>query len=157
MDYFDVAATGHRPLKLGGYQYSPIQDAIRRDMRSYIVEHPNIRGISGMALGVDQWWAEELIHMGRPFIAALPFVGQGDRWPSESQRHHNFLLDHAEKLVIVSDGAYTAWKMQVRNRWMVDNCRELVAVFDGSPGGTANCISYAEQVGRSIHYIRPRR
>jgi uncharacterized phage-like protein YoqJ len=44
--------------------------------------------------------------------------------------------------VIVSPGTYSANKMEVRNRWMVDNSNGVVALWDGRPGGTGNCVRY---------------
>src|SRR6478752_3152397 len=35
------------------------------------------------------------------------------------------------------------WVYQARNKWMVDHCDMVVAYFDGSSGGTNNCINYA--------------
>lgn len=40
--------------------------------------------------------------------------------------------------------------------WMVDNCDLLIAVHDGSPGGTANCVNYANQKNKKIININPK-
>ena len=48
-----------------------------------------------------------------------------------------------------------ALRMQARNQWMVDHCQLLIAVFDGSPGGTKNCVDYALRVRREIRLIDP--
>ncbi len=39
---------------------------------------------------------------------------------------------------------------QRRNEFMVDASDALAAFFDGSPGGTANCVRYARSVGRRV-------
>lgn len=46
--------------------------------------------------------------------------------------------------------------MQKRNEWMVDNCDILIAVWDKSPGGTKNCVDYAESKKKQIIYINPK-
>jgi hypothetical protein len=38
--------------------------------------------------------------------------------------------------------------MQIRNEWMVDHCTHVAALWDGSPGGTGNCIRYVRKIGR---------
>lgn len=96
-----------------------------------------------MALGVDQDFAQISIELAIPFTAALPFIGQEDRWPESSRKYYEWLLERADDVVVVSPGGYSAAKMQVRNEWMVDNCDHLVAVWDGSEGGTGNCVRYA--------------
>lgn len=47
------------------------------------------------------------------------------------------------ELVVVCGGGYSPEKMQRRNAWMVDHCDFLLACWDGSPGGTGNCMAYA--------------
>jgi len=42
-------------------------------------------------------------------------------------------------------GAY-----QLRNEFMVDAADVLAAFFDGSPGGTANCVRYASKIGKRV-------
>lgn len=157
MDPLIVAFTGHRPDKLGGYKSNPLQSWVRRQIRIHLEALAPSGAISGMALGVDQWAAEELLLLGVPFVAAVPFVGQEARWPSESQERYRDLLARAFRVVHVSPPPYAAWKMQVRNQWMVNHCAKLIAVWDGSSGGTSNCVSYAERkIGReNIIRINP--
>ena len=45
--------------------------------------------------------------------------------------------------------------MQKRNEEMVDRCDLLIGVWDGSKGGTYNCINYAIDHGREIVRINP--
>ncbi|WP_188052008.1 hypothetical protein [Azospirillum sp. Sh1] len=40
--------------------------------------------------------------------------------------------------------------MNTRNEWMVDHSDRLLALWDGSQGGTANCVRYARGLGRPI-------
>ncbi len=151
-----VAFTGHRPQKLGGYGPSTMQTMVRVAVRTLLVEKGATAAISGMALGVDQWAAEVCVELGIPFTAAVPFVGQESQWPEESQRHYQLLLQRAYNVVVVSPGPYHPWKLQRRNEWMVDNCDVLLAFWDGSPGGTANCVRYAEEVRRTRWLVDPR-
>lgn len=45
--------------------------------------------------------------------------------------------------------------MQKRNEYMVDLADRVIAVWDGSKGGTATCVKYAEKVGKEIIRIEP--
>lgn len=152
-----VAFTGHRPDKLGGYKL-PNDTYIKvcRDIDWLLKELNPEKVISGMALGVDQWAANIAYKLGIPFIAAIPFEGQELAWPEPSQKTYRILRKLASEEVIVSPGGYSADKMQVRNIWMVDNCDSLIAVWDGSKGGTGNCVEYAKSVDRRIYQIDPR-
>ena len=47
--------------------------------------------------------------------------------------------------------------MQKRNEYMVDKCDILLAVWDGSAGGTNNCVKYARKLDKEIIIIDPRK
>jgi uncharacterized phage-like protein YoqJ len=150
-----VAFTGHRPDKLGGFgpnnhTRTRVKASIKVELEHLLAEHPDLRVISGMALGVDQWAAEVCIELKIPFIAAVPCEGQDNLWSGPTQQHYRELLEHADEVHLVTQGPYASWKMHKRNQWMVDNCDHLIAVWDGSGGGTANCVAYAKQKERLI-------
>lgn len=144
-----VSGTGHRPDKLGGYGVD-VTNRLVAVARAYLQEAKPERVITGMALGWDQalgWAAHD---EGIPFTAAIPFVNQESRWPALSQTWYKDLLKLADKVVVVSEGGYAAWKMQTRNQWMVDNSDVVLALWNGTDGGTANCVRYAEKKGKPI-------
>ena len=151
-----VAFTGHRPNKLGGYKtpnptYNWVTFRLDEELRLLKPDY----AISGMALGVDQWAAQVCVDLKIPFLAAVPFAGQESMWPLQSQRHYHNLLKKAFQTVVVSQGGYAAVKMQKRNEYMVDQCGVLIAVWDGSPGGTGNCVKYAQKRFKRIVRIQP--
>jgi len=150
-----VAATGHRPSKLGGYGPDAFARLVFIASEYLELTRPD-RCISGMALGWDHAFAQAAVNLGIPFVAAVPFAGQWSRWPQESQLRHRALLDCADEIVTVCDGGYAAWKMQRRNEWMVNNCTRLAALWNGSDGGTANCVGYAQKLERPIDSLWPR-
>jgi uncharacterized phage-like protein YoqJ len=152
-----VAFTGHRPDKLGGYKL-PNDTYIRvcQKIDTTLKEFKPEKVITGMALGIDQWAASIAHKLHIPFLAAIPFEGQENAWPESSRKIYRILRKLATEEVIVSQGGYSADKMQVRNIWMVDNCDKLIAVWDGTKGGTGNCIEYAKSVKKDIYYIDPR-
>jgi uncharacterized phage-like protein YoqJ len=137
-----VAGTGHRPNKLGGYtvRVERMQEAIAYAWLSD--NHPEIV-ISGMALGWDQALARAAIARNVRVIAALPFENHHSIWPHWQIEKYTDLLSKCYEVKIVCNGGYEKWKMQKRNEWMVDNCDLVLALWDGSTGGTNNCIQYA--------------
>lgn len=157
-DPFFVGVTGHRPKKLGGYSDS---NPLRIRIKDWLIEQlellrnaahdgspklfPNagtrhIVGISGMALGVDQWYAECCIDLSIPFAAYIPCANQDVKWLEHSQCHYADLLSHAADIIYVSSAPYTPSCMQDRNLAMVNASDLFLAVHDGSSGGTSNCL-----------------
>jgi uncharacterized phage-like protein YoqJ len=139
-----LAATGHRPGRLGGHA-PEIEARLLRLARGYLeaVDLPKAV-ISGMAIGWDTAWALAATEIGIPLIAAVPFDGQSGRWPAHAQRLHARLLRAAAEVHVVSPGAYAPEKFERRNEWMVDRADRVVALWSGARGGTARCIAYAE-------------
>jgi len=142
-----LAATGHRPDKLGGYTV-PARARLVRFAEQILPRYAPSSFVSGMALGWDTATALACLSLRIPLTCAIPFAGQELRWPEESQRVYRWILDRASNVVIVSPGAYAPHKMDLRNRWMVDNCDRLLALCNGTNGGTANCLHYADAVRR---------
>lgn len=149
------AFTGHRPNKLNGYQIpNPTFDKIYSAITELLIRDRPDEVISGMALGVDQWACDIAQDLHIPVTAAIPFIGQEAIWPEKSKAIYRTLLGLCTKQVIVSEGEYSARKLQVRNEWMVNHSTHLVAVWNGSTeGGTYNCIKYAQKVNKEIIFI----
>lgn len=152
-----IAITGHRPNKLGN-DYDGTSELIKSikseiciQMYKHTSRYPDmfIEGITGMALGIDQLFADICIKANIPFIAAIPCIGQWSKWPQKSIKLYDEIL--ANPLCtkyLVSDSVYFDGCMDKRNIWMVDQLTEpedrLIAVWDGSKGGTCNCHNYAK-------------
>ena len=148
-----VAFTGHRPNKIGGYDNYVLHSRIREAIIDKLRDRPISRAICGMALGVDQLAFEACLMCSVPVVAAIPFAGQEARWPEHAQAYYRNLLWRASNVTVVSLGGYSAHKMQVRNEWMVDRAHELWAVWNGTSGGTANCIGYCRRKGKPVHNL----
>lgn len=140
-----LSVTGHRPPKLGGYDIpNPTYLAVTNALADYFRQERPERVIIGMALGVDQWAAQICLNLGIPFTAAVPFIDFDSQWPQSSQMEYRRLLREADRVHTVSDTReYRPGLMQRRNEWMVDNSDRLIAVWNGSSGGTQNCVNYA--------------
>jgi uncharacterized phage-like protein YoqJ len=149
-----VAITGHRPPAIGGYKTpNPIYDTIVYGLAEAFNTFKPSYVLTGMSLGVDQWAAEICLNMDIPFVAVIPFEGQDKMWPPHSQSKYHWLLQKAVQKIVVSQGAFEPWKMQKRNEYLINNCHQVIAVWNGTPGGTSNCLAYAIKVGKPIYYV----
>lgn len=144
-----VAGTGHRVDKIE-HRINEVMAAIP----IVLDELKPTRIISGMALGFDQLLAGWARALRIPWTAAIPFPGQHLRWPAHHQDAYHKLLEDASDIVVVSPSYEGPWVMQKRNEWMVDNCNILLACWDGSDGGTANCLKYAKKIDRVVRYLQ---
>ena len=143
-----VAGTGHRIDKIRDEL-----DVVNAALESFLVEVRPSHVISGMATGFDQLLARAARDHGIPWTAAIPFPGQHLRWTDDEQRRYHELLESASDIVIVSPSYVGPWVMQVRNEWMVDKCSILASYWNGTPGGTANCLRYAKRIKRVVRSL----
>ena len=171
-----VMVTGHRKLVPAGMEFgSPWPDQnprvaqhhqeITKLMMSAIAQWHRESGwvdfISGMALGADTLFAEAVLSLKAAdlpirLVCAVPFAGQERKWTAGAQSKFRQILSAADQVEIVSPGAYSPQKMQVRNQWMVDHAMCVMAVWDGTQsGGTWNCIQYARQRHRWMVQLHP--
>lgn len=163
-DITSICVTGHRPNKLFGYndndpRYNTLRSALDQAITA-AAQKGSVVAYTGMALGVDTIFAEECLKLKKQFdiklVAAVPFKGQEGKWPEQSKKHYHDLLSQVDEIVYVSDPGYAAWKMQKRNEYMVNHSDLVIAVFDGTSGGTANCVNYAKRQNKQIYIINPR-
>lgn len=145
-----LAGTGHRPDKLGGYGKEAAQHLRAVATKALKYMNPDAV-ISGMALGWDTALAQAALTLRINLIAAIPFEGQEKMWPEESRLMYKKIISRADDVRYICDPGYAPWKMQRRNEWMVDHSHGVIALWDGSEGGTGNCIRYAQKVGKPIY------
>jgi uncharacterized phage-like protein YoqJ len=173
-----VSFTGHRPNKLGtGYSISNERvqqySYMLRDTIMNLIRHEGAtRFISGGAIGIDQiaFWTVEQLKESYPSIEnilAVPFESQYSNWRNgELVEWYHKMVHRADSVIHVdllegyrdypvADGKYSAKKMQLRNQYMVDNSDYVVAVWDGTSGGTANCVTYAESKMKQVIRLKP--
>lgn len=151
-----LSGTGHRPQKLGDEfdLVGPYSSHITGELQQLFNLLNPTQIVSGMALGFDQLLALYALEQGIPVLAAIPCDNQEKVWPKKSQeRYHQILSNKLVTKYTVCSGKYHPGMMQVRNEWMCDHSDALVAAWDGTSGGTANCVKYARKNDMSIFYI----
>lgn len=138
-----LAVTGHRPHKLPA-SHLDLRDFAREKLRA---TQPSTV-LTGMALGWDQIIAEACRLERIPYVAYVPGGGQERLWSPSQSEWYFFLLSKAERVVFATLTPCDDAAFEIRNRRMVDDCTLLASFWDGSLGGTANCVRYAVDVGR---------
>lgn len=152
-----IAGTGHRPHKLGGYERLTEIRCIRLTL-DFLRELRKTREIkeiiTGMAMGWDQALAEAALMLDIPLMAYLPCRNMHKHWTSTSQERWLRILNRADGVFSASREDYVGpWCMQKRNEMMVDDCNMILALWDGSDGGTANCIGYANRKHPDLEFV----
>jgi uncharacterized phage-like protein YoqJ len=108
--------------------------------------------ITGGAYGLDSHAARFALDHSISLWLVLPFPVKilCAKWPSGDARDLLFRsVKDCAKLSVVSP-VFSMGAYQLRNEFMVDGADVLAAFFDGSQGGTANCVRYASKVGKKV-------
>lgn len=157
----NICVTGHRPHKLYGYDLSDIRwQNLKEQFKRMLIEEDCTEAISGMALGVDTVFALAVLELkeeGRDIKlhCAIPCRNHSSKWYAESKKLYDDILSKADIVTLVSDQPYAPYLMQKRNEFIVDHSDAVIAVWDGSPSGTANCVNYAMKNNKKIYRINP--
>ncbi len=144
--------TGHRPEKLpwGSDETDPRCAALKKKLYD-AVEAAYDEGmqhfICGMARGCDFYFAEAVIELRRQkgdvsLEAAIPCPSQTDSWPEADRARWRALLAQCDMETMVQN-QYTRGCMLRRNRYMVDHSAMVIAIYDGTSGGTRQTLEYA--------------
>lgn len=157
--------TGHRATKLGiRNESNPLCEEIKLGLKREIAiacELGYRNFITGMALGTDTWAAQEVLRFRYIYgmrnetlklFAAVPFEGQELQWTMSQQTRYQQILANCDGVFYINpsgnSGAYMA-----RNLYMTDHATRLIAVSNGSAGGTLRTINAAIERGMEIRII----
>lgn len=81
-------------------------------------------------------------HMDIKLIAASPYKGF-NKWSDNWKERYQYVLEKADLVHFICP-YYHSGCFQLRNQWMVDHSSRVIAAHNGSKGGTANTIRYAQ-------------
>ena len=165
-----VAFSGHRPEKIFNNKCSPrLEEAIHNEIyftlnKMYRAGFRNF--ISGMARGFDLWAAhavmllkEQREYQDIKLIAAIPHLGQSDRYDEQAQKLYDDILRAADYREALASSYYPRCYLD-RNDWMLEHSKALICYCNGEPGGTDYTVEKAHKAGHiiiNLHSIIARR
>lgn len=150
-----VCFTGHRPEKLLNSE-----ENIKKELEFQIrmaVSEGFTTFISGMARGTDIWAAQIILRLKSEYpirlVCACPYEGFENGWKDEWKNEYRRILNECDSVEFTSK-YYSRVCFKCRNEWMVNHSRRVIAVFNGSKGGTLNTINYARKLDIPIVCIK---
>ena len=144
--------TGHRPEKL-----TMCENEIK-ELLNVAIENAISDGfttfISGMSRGIDIWAAEIVLEKRKSnkkirLICAVPYEGFESKWNVYDKEKYNGILMTSDHIEYVCTH-YSKVCFQIRNAYMVDSSKRVIAVYNGGKGGTQNTIKYAKRKNTEV-------
>lgn len=149
-----VGITGHQSLTPMTRRL--VSTAIRRALTG----RPELTGVTSLAAGADQMFAEVVVDLGGKIVVVLPakHYERSFQVPNDLATFRR-LLQRADNVITMpfdepSEEAYWAAGQEI-----VDQANFILAVWDGQPagglGGTADVVRYARKRGKPVTVIWP--
>ena len=151
-----IGITGHQRLKAPA-SWDWVKQEFDRLLSSLA---PPLTGVTSLAIGADQLFAEAILEHGGSLKVIVPFAGyeftfsEGD----DRKQYLRLLASASDREILDKHGsdeeAYLA-----AGQCVVDRSQLLLAVWDGTPaagiGGTGDVVNYALQQGRKLIHLNP--
>lgn len=157
-----VCFSGHRPEKLphGGDENSQAMNHLKSLLYKEIYDSINegyTEFITGLARGIDNWAAEMIIDFKNKnnkiqLICVQPYKGYGETWHGYDKWALSHILERADEVITIC-GSFEKDCMRLRNEYMVNHSKKLIAVVSNYRSGTGQTIRYAQKKGLCIKTI----
>lgn len=150
-----VGITGHQGLSEGVIRY------VSREIMDRLAAYSEFVGISSLAEGADQLFAECVLAVGGSLEVIVPSNDYRSTFKDQAvEAEYDHLLNLARKVSTLAFPAPSEEAFLAAGRVIVDACDILFAVWDGAPargsGGTADIVEYARSLQRSTVVIWPK-
>ncbi|MFL6332463.1 MAG: hypothetical protein ACJ754_03880 [Pyrinomonadaceae bacterium] len=151
-----VGITGHQRLAV------PARWAwVRREFESLLSPvAPPLVGVTSLAVGADQLFADAVVRRGGSLEIVIPFPGYEDTFgEGRDRQEYERLLEHAVRVEVLEECGSEEEAYLASGKRMVDLSGLLIAVWDGLPatglGGTGDVVSYAVRLRRKTIHLNP--
>lgn len=146
-----VGVTGHQDLLHPAWVAAQIRNALH--------EASPLVGVSSLAVGADQLFAEVVVTSGGILEVVLPFADYDRTFEPEALPRYKSLLRKAAHVRVLDFCGTDQERYLAAGQEIVQRVDWLIAVWNGQPaaglGGTADIIAFARKLGRPGLHINP--
>lgn len=149
-----VGATGHQNIPAGALNF--IRNALGVALDS---AEPVSEGVSSLAVGADQLFAEAILDRGWRLRVVLPSHGYESTFDPRAREDYERLLSSASKVETLDFPEPSERAFLAAGKRMVDLSDRVIAVWDGLEagglGGTGDIVAYAKLKRTPVEVIWP--
>ena len=147
-----IGVTGHRNLYNSDWVKSEILRILREQESSLI-------GITSLAIGADQLFAEAILDCGGTLQVIIPCKGYASSFDEHGLKEYQRFLALATSTEMLPEFPSDEEAYLAAGKRVVDLSDLLVAIWNGKPaaglGGTADIVVYARHEGKNYIHINP--
>ncbi len=151
-----VGVTGHQRL-----EHPASWDWVRHELdRLLPALAPPLVGVTSLAVGADQLFANVVLRHGGALEVVVPFAGYEFTFPEgDDRRAYGRLLRHAARREVLEKRGSEEEAYFAAGKRIVELSELLIAVWDGLPatglGGTGDVVGYAVRQGKKTIHLNP--
>ncbi len=156
-----VAFTGHRPEAFKPYNEDNAEIINIKQRLFNQIEKAISQGycyfVGGGARGTDIWMGEAVLELKKSYpyiklVTVIPHEEQSAPWSKRWQERYDKLMEESDMVTVISpEFSYASYHK--RNRFLVDHASLLIAVYNGTKGGTKSTLDYATKKEKQIIVI----
>lgn len=150
-----VGITGHQRLP-DIKDWTWVSTEIKSQLR---LINNELSGISSLAIGADQVFAQAVLDLGGILHVVLPFSNYETKLDSSKRPEFQRLLSLANKVEVLEYEGSDENSYLLAGKRIVDLSEIVFAVWDGKPaagkGGTADVVIYAKQMDKKVIHLNP--
>ncbi len=134
---------------------------VAQTLRSVLAEASRpLVGVSSLAIGADQLFAELVLEQGGKLRVLLPFPTYEETFsPGADRERYRALLARASTVQTLPAQATAEESYLAAGQRVVDLVERLIAVWDGQAaaglGGTGDIVQYARKIGKEVLHLDP--
>lgn len=148
-----LAVTGHRGLP------DDTMRLVEAALRAEVGRHGSLVGVSCLADGADQLFAEAVVDAEGSLVVVVPAEEYRDDLPDSCHKAYDRLLNEAIKVIRLDNVRSDSEAHMQASTVMLEEADRLIAVWDGQPargyGGTADVVDLARRQGIPVTVIWP--
>jgi hypothetical protein len=148
-----VGVTGHQDIPPSGSAW------IDRELRNLIAAWPKVVGVSSLAKGADQMFAERVLAAGGSLEAVIPCREYASAFAPADRNDFFALLALAGKVETLEYERPSEDAFLAAGQYVADTVDHLIAIWDGEDakgrGGTADIVRYARSIEVPVTVLWP--
>jgi hypothetical protein len=150
-----VGITGHRKLP-DPTRWGWVSAELSRQVTRL---SPPVTGVTSLAIGADQLFAETVLNVGGTIKVVIPFASYADTFDGDDRVRFEHLHAISSATEVLECAASREKCYLAAGQRVVDLSEFIVAVWDGQSskglGGTADIVRYAIQNNKPVIHINP--
>lgn len=153
-----MPSAGEATAGITGHQQLEDEQWVRSQLRNIIDREGVVHGVTSLARGADQIFAECLLDAGAGYSVIVPSGGYEDTFEtSAAKQSYEHLLRRAVRIETLRYGEPSEEAFLAAGQRMVDETSVIIAVWDGKPakgvGGTGDVVAYAKSHGKRVIHV----